>query len=198
MGNITSFSSPHRGSTTTNDSSDEPAEEQQPATNYATVAEAAAAHATAAAEEAKVKAEQEQTSKSSPRRVKKEHSVPLPSLNGLTAGRRKRTQTDFLSPTFTPQKRVKREDGTAAAAVKTETSGEEETTPSRDGKVYAKYDKAWNNNYQLLANYKDEFGDCKVPPSYKVEDSDDEVTTIGKLYFFHILCSSFDPSANGL
>ena len=181
-----SFSSPHRGSTT-NNNNDEP-EEQHPTTNYATVAEAAAAHA-AAAEEAKVKAEQ-QTSNSSPRRVKKEHSVPLPSLNGLTAGRRKRTQTDFLSPTFTPQKRVKKEDGTAAT-VKTETR-EEETTPSRDGKVYAKYDKAWNNNYQLLANYKDEFGDCKVPPSYKVEDSDDEVTTIGKLYFFHILCSSFD------
>ena len=180
----TSFSSPHRGSTTTNDNSDEP--EQQPATNYSTVAEAAAAHAAAAAaEEAKVKAEQEQTSKSSPRRVKKEHSVPLPSLNGLTAGRRKRTQTDFLSPTFTPQKCAKREDGTAAATtVKTETNGEEETTPSRDGKVYAKYDKAWNNNYQLLANYKDEFGDCKVPPSYKVEDSDDEVTTIGKFYCF--------------
>jgi len=172
----TSFSSPHRGSATTNDNSDEP-EEQQPTTNYATVAEASAAYA---AEEAKVKAEQQ----TSPRRVKKEHSVPLPSLNGLTAGRRKRTQTDFLSPTFTPQKRVKREDGTAVA-VKTET-GEEETTPSRDGKVYAKYDKAWNNNYQLLANYKDEFGDCKVPPSYKVEDSDDEVTTIGKLYFFFI------------
>jgi len=183
MGNITSFSSPHRGSTTNNDNSDEP-EEQQPTANYATVAEAAVAHA-AAAEEAKVKAEQEQTSKSSPRRVKKEDAgVPLPSLNGLTAGRRKRTQTDFLSPTFTPQKRVKKEGGTAAATVKTEKTGEEETTPSRDGKVYAKYDKAWNNNYQLLANYKDEFGDCKVPPSYKVEDSDDEVTTIGKLYCF--------------
>ena len=191
----TSFSSPHRGSTANNDGSDEPAE-QQPATNYASVAEASAAYA--AAEETKVKAEQ-QTSNSSPRRVKKEHSTPLPSLNGLTAGRRKRTQTDFLSPTFTPQKRAKREDGTAAAttAVKTETTGEEETTPSRDGKVYAKYDKAWNNNYQLLADYKDEHGDCKVPPSYKVEDSDDEVTTIGKLYCFfsHILCSS---SNNGL
>ena len=122
-----SFSSPRRGSTTNDNSSDEP-EEQQPATNYATVAEASVAYA----EEAKVKAEQ-QTSNSSPRRVKKEDAgVPLPSLNGLTAGRRKRTQTDFLSPTFTPQKRVKREDGTAAA-VKTETSGEEETTPSRYG-----------------------------------------------------------------
>ena len=193
MGNITSFSSPHRG-LTTNDSSDEP--EQQPTTNYASVAEASAAYA-AAEEEAKVKAEQ-QTSNSSPRRVKKEHSVPLPSLNGLTAGRRKRTQTDFLSPTFTPQKRVKKEDGTATAtAVKTETTGEEETTPSRDGKVYAKYDKAWNNNYQLLANYKDEFGDCKVPPSYKVEDSDDEVTTIGKLYcFLFISCVLHLTSAN--
>jgi len=76
-----------------------------------------------------------------------------------TTSSRKRKQTDFLSPTFTPQKRSNR----------TEITFKGESGSER--KVYPKYDTKWENNYALLKQYKEEHDGscCKVPPSYKVD-----------------------------
>ena len=82
-----------------------------------------------------------------------------PTQRHTTTSSRKRKQTDFLSPTFTPQKRSHR----------TEITFKGESGSER--KVYPKYDTKWENNYALLKQYKEEHDGscCKVPPSYKVD-----------------------------
>ena len=39
--------------------------------------------------------------------------------------------------------------------------------------MFVKYEKQWENNLNLLLQYKQVHGNCKVPPSYRVTTTDD-------------------------
>lgn len=95
------------------------------------------------------------TSLSSPRATAEEGSAESSNLadsdtadNATRHSTRERTQTDFLSPTFTPQKRGGR--------IKTDGS------PST-------FVRRWDGNFEHLVQYKQAHGDCRVPPSYKTD-----------------------------
>ena len=89
--------------------------------------------------------------------------VESPSTKTTT---RKRKQTDFLSPTFTPQKRNR--DDTNTTSARGSSKGSSSKSSSTSPKVFVKYERQWENNLNLLLQYKQVHGNCQVPPSYRV------------------------------
>ena len=97
-------------------------------------------------------------------------TIPTSTTQHEHGNKRKRKQTDFLSPKFTPQKRNRDGTNTTSARGSSSKGSSSSTSPKV---VFVKYEKQWENNLNLLLQYKQVHGNCKVPPSYRVTTSND-------------------------